>query len=334
MGRKQVSMKDIAQELNISIVTVSKALSDKEGVGKQLKEQILETAQRLGYIARSQASSAPADNRNVAIIISERYLNVQPSFYFDIYQVLLKNLSKRGYIGILEIIKNSDEAECVCPNVVRMGSVNQVVVMGQMNTDYLRNLMNEDINLLFFDFEIEELNVDSVVGDNILGGYSLTRHLADRGRERIGFVGSIRMTNSILDRYMGYRKYLISKDMEFNSKWVLEDRDEQGDFIELKLPAKKDMPDAFVCNCDIMAYRLIDALEKQGYKVPEDVAVVGYDDFAGNENKRGIKLTTYKVDVDTMINLCGHIINQRAHGKAYRRGKSVVKGEIIERRTV
>lgn len=334
MGRKNVSMKDIAAELNVSIVTVSKALSDKEGVGKQLREQILDTAQRLGYVAKSQASTAPADSRNIAIIISERYLNIQPSFYFDIYQVLLKSLSKRGYVGILEIIKTSDEDTCSCPNVVRMGSVDQVVVMGQMSHDYLEMMTKEDVNLIFFDFDDEELGVDSIVSDNILGGYTLAKYLVKHGKKRIGYVGSIKMTNSILDRYMGYVKYVIKHDLPYDDSWLIEDRNTHGDFIDFQLPPKEKMPDAFICNCDVVANKFVDVLINAGYKVPEDVAVVGYDDFACGENKCGLKLTTYKTDIDMMISICGHIINQRAHSKAYRRGKSVVKGEIIERETV
>ena len=99
----------------------------------------------------------------------------------------------------------------------------------------------------------------------------------------------------------------------------------------MKLP--EDMPEAFVCNCDVVAYRLIETLEKEGYSVPEDIAVVGYDDYA-DQIPEDIELTTYRVNIDEMIRHCIHIVEQRAKNKNYRRGTTVVYGKLIVRNTV
>ena len=330
MVKKQVTMKDVAKAMDVSIVTVSKALAGKDGVSEVLRERIVDKAGELGYIAKGDRSRREDRNINIGIVISERFVS-DNSFYFKIYQKMLMELSKKGYIGILEIVRREDEETGMLPNIVRMNSVDQVVVVGEMQSIFLESLFLTGLGITFFDFENEEFDVDCVVSDGVNGGFLLTRYLVKNGHKRIGFVGNYKSTRSILDRYMGYMKYLIAKEQIYDAKWTLPDRDEDGDFIELALP--EDMPDAFVCNCDLVAYRMIDALEKAGYSVPEDISVVGYDDFVEQPSEE-IALTTYQVNTDEMIDRCIHIIEERAKNKNYRRGTTIVYGKLVVRDTV
>lgn len=330
MVKKQVTMKDVAKAMDVSIVTVSKALAGKDGVSEVLRERIVDKAGELGYIAKGDRSRREDLNINIGIVISERFVS-DNSFYFKIYQKMLMELSKKGYIGILEIVRREDEETGMLPNIVRMNSVDQVVVVGEMQSIFLESLFLTGLGITFFDFENEEFDVDCVVSDGVNGGFLLTRYLVKNGHKRIGFVGNYKSTRSILDRYMGYMKYLIAKEQIYDAKWTLPDRDEDGNFIELALP--DDMPDAFVCNCDPVAYRMIDALEKAGYSVPEDISVVGYDDFVEQPSEE-IALTTYQVNTDEMIDRCIHIIEERAKNKNYRRGTTIVYGKLVVRDTV
>jgi len=93
------------------------------------------------------------------------------------------------------------------------------------------------------------------------------------------------------------------------------------------------MPEAFFCNCDETAYRMIRTLNEAGYRVPEDIAVVGFDDYA-SLIPDDIELTTYQVDIDVMVRQCIHIVDQRSRNLAYRRGIVLVRGTLVERKTV
>lgn len=332
MARKQVTMGDVAKEMGISIVTVSKALAGKEGVSEGLRELIILKAQELGYEYNGGRKAADTVSATIGIVISERFVgDNENSFYFKIYQKLLMGLSAKGYIGILEIIRHEDEQNGVLPNMLRMDSVSQVVIIGEMEPVFLEKLVSSPVSVIFFDFENEEFDVDSITGDNVNGGFLLTRYLAKKGHEHIGFVGSYHSTRSILDRFMGYRKYLIAKDKEYKSEWTILDRDKNGRYVELELP--ENMPTAFVCNCDEVAYAMIDKLSKAGYRVPEDISVVGYDDYA-QRIPQDVFLTTYRVNAAEMVRCCLHIIEQRVKNKYYRRGMTTIRGELVERDTV
>ena len=325
---KKVTMKDIAQELDISIVTVSKALAGKEGVGDRLREEIIEKAKELGYIFKKN-DDVENINKNVGILIAQRYVG-DDSFYLSVYQKMLVEMTKRGMVGILEVIIESDEKNRVLPTLLSINNVDHILVLGEVDRDYLQALDSTGKNIVLFDFENEDFEFDSVVGDNVNGGYLMTRHLFKQGYKDIVFVGNFRSTRSILDRYLGYRKYLLMKDIKVLKDNHIDDRDDDGNDAELILPEK--MPEAFFCNCDVAAYRLIKKLNQSGYKVPEDVAVVGYDDYASNKIP-GVELTTYRVNIEEMIYHALNILEQKFQNSDYRYGTVLSYGRVIERNT-
>lgn len=324
---KKVTMKDIAAEFDVSIVTVSKALAGKDGVGEQLRQQIIDRAHELGYAFKKDNDKN--GTHNVAIVISERFIG-EDSFYQKVYQRILMELTRRNYVAILEAVRLEDEEKGELPKLVALSSIDQIIVIGEICNAYLTAIVKTGIGCILFDFENEDYDMDAVLSDNVNGGYLLTRHLVRSGCRRVGFVGNYLATRSNLDRYIGFRKYLVANQMDFNEDWVISDRDMNGLDIDLVIP--EELPDGFVCACDLTAYRLIRALREKGYSVPEDVAVVGYDDYANNKLE-GVALTTYHVNVEEMISQCMNMLEQHCENPDYRYGTVLSYGWLVERQT-
>lgn len=327
MGTKRVTMKDVAEKLGVSIVTVSKALAGKEGVSNSLREKIIATTRDMGYVARKKKRPGSNLTINVAIIIPERLL-ADNIFYFKIYKKILMRLSEWGYIGILEIIPFASEEVGMLPNVIRLTSITQIIVIGEMKTLFLDMLVQTGLEVIFFDFQKEKFNVDSIVGDSENSGFLLTRYLVKCGYKKIGFVGNYLYTRKRQECFLGYIKYLMRKKQLINCQWWMDDRDLEGKKIPLELP--EDIPEAFVCCNDEVAYRLIHTLAQEGYSVPENVGVVSCGDYEGYVQS-SVGLTTYRMDIDEMIDQCIYIVEQCARKKDYRKGISVVPGQIIIR---
>lgn len=325
--KKKITMKDIAQEMDVSIVTVSKALAGKDGVSEKLRAEILDKARELGYIYRK--SIERGEGRDVAIVISERFIG-ENSFYLKIYQNILLELTQRGFSAILVAVREEEEKNGELPKLLSLKSIDQMVIIGEMSNAFLKTVESTGIICVLFDFENEDFDLDSVIGDNINGGYMLTRHLIQNGCKSLGFVGSYMSTRSNLDRYLGYRKYLIANDITFYDEYIIQDRDEDGRDIDLVLP--DELPDGFICCCDHTAYRLINKLAERGVRVPEDVCVVGYDDYADNKIK-DVKLTSYRVNTQEMISQCMNILEQHCINPEYRHGTSISYGNLIIRDT-
>ena len=188
-----------------------------------------------------------------------------------------------------------------------------------------------DVPVIFLDFYDKELAKDAVIADNFYGMYLMTGYLFEQGFTKMAYVGSIHVTSSIMDRYCGFYKAQLEHGQVLPEEWLIEDRDEKGVSINIKLP--EHMPEAFVCNCDLTAGNLIVELEKQGYRVPEDISVVGFDNYLypGFPDK---KITSYEVNTQVMVKVALEKALKQIKNPASGRGLSVVSGKIVEKESV
>ena len=198
---------------------------------------------------------------------------------------------------MIEIVSQEAEMEARLPALAAGRKVDGLVVMGNLAVPYIVALRECAIPGILLDGNIPGQALDCVLSDNMDGGYTLTRHLLDRGYTEIGYVGAILSTSSIMERYLGYQRALRGAGIVPKEEWLLADRDRDGRFIPIRLPEK--LPQAFVCNCDEVAFHLIEELRQKGVRVPEDVAVCGYDDYRFATLSKPA-LTTYRVDVERM----------------------------------
>lgn len=323
----KVRMADIAQKLGISVVSVSKGLAGKDGVSEELREKIIAAAQELGYTAPVDRKKEKRLFGNIGILVADRFF-ADHAFYPAMYRSMLKQCTASGFSGLLEIVFPEEERNCTVPSFIINSKVDGLIFMGQMNRNYLRTIMNFNLPYILLDFYDDSLSADSVISDNTRGGYILTHHILSTGRKKIGFVGSIFATSSIMDRYLGYTKALLEAGTLPRRDWQVEDRDEAGRFIPLRLP--EELPEAFICSCDEVAYNLVEKLKRAGYRVPQDVAVAGYDDlqFAQISNP---PLTTYRVNVKDMGQEAVDRIVRRINGKKTVFGDTIIHGSLIRR---
>ncbi len=330
---KQVTMKDIARSLNISTVSVSKALSGKDGVSMEMREKIRKRADDMGY-RYNLAGSAPEpyQSYNIGILIARRFVEDETAFYSKLYNNMIIKLGKQNYYGIMEILSKKDEDAGVLPNMLTNHKIDGIVILGQLHKGYIEKIRQSGISYIFLDFYDEHSSVDSIVSDNVYGSYLLTNYLIDQGHTKIGFVGDRFATSSILDRYLGYYKSLLQHDIVQREDWVIKDRDENGQlFSEFDFP--QEMPEAFVCNCDEVAYIVVEALKKKGFRVPEDVSVVGYDDYIYATICKP-PLTTFAVDLEVMASMAIESIIQSITGKDNSPGRKVISGHLVIRNSV
>ncbi len=329
---KQVTMKDIANALHISTVSVSKALSGKEGVSLEVRERIKIMAEEMGYRYNAGARAEDYDrNYNVGILIARRFLEDDTAFYSKLHSNIIMNLGNNNCFGIMEVIFKEDEEACNLPAMIANKKVDGIIVLGQLKKAYIGMLKELHMPITFLDFYDENATIDSIVSDNVYGSNLLTNYLIKCGHKKIGFIGDIFATSSILDRYLGYYKSLLQNGIPLKEEWLLSDRDENGTLQAIAFPKK--MPTAFVCNCDEVAYRVVEQLKLDGYRVPEDISIVGFDDyiFATLSNP---PLTTFAVDLPLMTKMAVDSILRGITGDNLSPGRKVISGKLVIRDSV
>lgn len=324
-------MVDIAERLNISVVTVSKALAGKDGVGIALREQILKTAIEMGYQRKNRADANSDSTFTIGILLTERLRKPEHSFYWALCMSLIDMLKNQQYYNILEIVKLEQEHSSYLPDFIARKKVDGVMVLGSIGEIFLKSLADTGIPLVLLDYYSNSLNTVSVIPDNFLGGYSATRHLLSKGHTKIGFVGSIDVNNNAQDRYYGYCKALSRHGIEVRSDWIIPNRTSGGFMEEFDLP--DELPTAFFCDCDQGAYNFVHDLQHKGYNIPNDISIIGFYDYIyATLVEPG--LTSYRIGIKTMAERAAAALISIINKEENIPERIIITGGIVERDSV
>ena len=334
---KAVKLADIAERVGVSTVTVSKALSGQKGVSEEVREKIRSIAEDLGYQQPSAVrKSQNHKNFNIGILISERFLVKYESFYWQMYQSVATRATAKECFTMLEVIGKAEEESSRMPKLVQERKVDGIIVIGKMMDAYLQHLNTEaGIPVIYLDYYNGREASDSVISNSYYGTYELTYYLYRMGHRKIAYVGTLLAMESITDRYFGYQKALLELGLEQKKGWVLDDRHiETGEIDTVNmLQIPKDMPTAFVCNCDLTASFLIKKLKDNGYRVPEDISVVGFDNYL-YPGLSDIQITTYEVDLKEMAKKAVYNMISKISNENYKPGIHIVEGHMVLKESV
>lgn len=335
---KAVKLADIAQRTGVSTVTVSKALAGQKGVSEEMREKIKKLADELGYVQPSREKRSGADKGyNIGLLVEESYIDKYDSFYLQMYQKVATKAMDMGCFTLMEILDRQKAEEYVLPRLLKDQKVDGMIILGKMQDSFLSFLKRQSsVPMVYMDFTDEGQNCDAVVSDSFYGAYQLTNYLFQMGHEKIAYVGTLLATSSITDRFLGYVKSMMEHGKKIREDWVIDDRDISNGYIDevnlLKLP--QDMPTAFVCNCDLTAGRLINKLKEGGYRVPEDVSVVGYDNFI-YPGICEVEITTYEVDLGKMAQCAIDVLLEKLQtGEVHVPSVHTVEGHLVMKNSV
>lgn len=330
---KAVKMADIAKRLGVSTVTVSKALNGQKGVSEELRERIKAVAEELGYKPPSAGTAGDRPSLTIGVLVSETYTGKYETFYWEFYQKIITAAARENCFVLLEVLTlDAEEAEPDL-NLLRENKIEGLMVLGGLRSGYLAALKKYcQVPIIYMDFYSEKVGEDSVISNNFYGSYVVTNYLFSHGHKEIAYVGTPLATDSITDRYLGYLKAMMEHGIAVKEEWVVPDRDEPRKcFEQITLPEK--LPTAFVCNCDQTASMVVRALEERGVTVPEQVSVVGYDDYL-HPGLCSVELTTYAVDMSQMAQRGVELLINKICGREYCAGIQVVEGRLVERDSV
>jgi LacI family transcriptional regulator len=309
MTEKKVTMKDIASELNISINAVSLALNNKTGVSDDMRIKVLRLANETGYLRNSSKFIRTFSRTNLCIMMQKMY-STDMNFYGKVLYSVVEESKKNGYDTILNFF---DDDEMIVPNCVEECRVAGVIVIGKINDRNIEDLKDHRIPIILVDHASLFKSINCVLTDNKLGGFVMTKYLIEKGFRKIGFFGDLNYSLSIKERYFGFMEavdtcgcyqeegslgayieaYSITHDIE---RAVLAN---DNKIIKKLIEEAKHLPEAFVCSNDKVAIALLMVLQALGYKVPEDISLVGFDNIDMCE-KVTPKLTTANVNKEKM----------------------------------
>ncbi|MET0634538.1 MAG: LacI family DNA-binding transcriptional regulator [Chitinophagaceae bacterium] len=280
--KQEVTIYDIAQKLSLSSATVSRALRDNPVINKKTRALVQQAAQKLGYRHNNFASSLRNQKSNtIGIIVHE----LRSNFITSVLSGIEKITSEAGYDLIITHSSESfkkEEANALNLFHKRVDGLIASLSFDTKGLDHFKQFRERGIPVIFFDRVEEQSESTNVIIDNYKCGYTATQHLIDQGCRKIVLVTGSLKRNVYAQRHKGYRDALFDNNISFEKDQVLiKDLSEQGGVEAAKEILKmQPLPDgAFITN-DFSAAVCMQILKENGIRIPEDIAIVGFNNDA------------------------------------------------------
>ena len=279
---KEVTIYDIASKLNISIATVSRGLNDDPVVSKKTRKKIFDLAEELGYRSNHFARNLRQQQTNtIGIIVHE----LNSNFITSVLAGVEKVTAEAGYDLIIAHSSESYSKEAANAKNLFHKRVDGLIASLSFDTkdlDHFKRFTEKGVPVIFFDRVEQNSDNTVVIIDNYKCGYQATQHLIEQGCRRIVLVTANLKRNVYAQRYKGYKDALFDNNIPFNDKYVLikDLSQESGVEAALEILKMNPLPDgAFITN-DFSAAVCMQTLKKNGIEIPDDIAIVGFNNDA------------------------------------------------------
>ncbi|MCX8019199.1 MAG: LacI family transcriptional regulator [Chitinophagaceae bacterium] len=281
-NRKEITIYDIARKLSLSSATVSRALRDHPAINKNTKRKIQEAAREMGYRHNNFASNLRRQKTHtIGVMLHE----LNSNFITSVLSGIEKVTTEAGYDIIIAHAGESYQKEIANANNLFHKRVDGVIASLSFTTENLQHFQqffDKNIPVIFFDRVDEESDYTHVIIDNYRCGYLATKHLLEQGCRNIALLTSSLKRNVYAQRHRGYADALYDAGIPYQENYVMiKDLSEQSAIEAAReIMAMNPLPDGLFVTNDFEAAVCMQELKKHGIRIPEDIAVVGFNNDA------------------------------------------------------
>lgn len=278
-NEREVTIYDIARELNISATTVSRGLQDHPTISKKTKKKILDLAEQMGYRSNHFARSLRNQKTNTFGIIVPR---LNSHFMSSIIAGIETAANEQNFSLLIAQSSESSVKEAASARTMFDSRVDGLLVSLAVDTTELShfdNFFRKNIPVIFFDRVQQHESSVNILIDNRQAAYNATRHLIDQGCRRILHITAPTLQNVYKDRLRGYKEALSEHKIKCREDYVLitDLSQEAGAQAASTILKMKPLPDGIFVANDSCAVGCMLALKEQGIRIPQDIAFVGFN---------------------------------------------------------
>ena len=329
----RVTIRDIAQELGITAMTVSRALNNKSDISPETKQRVIETAKRLGYVQSALGRGlASGYTKAVGCVVT----SLTDPFVGRILEGIEGLARDRGFALIVTASQPDPERQMSAINTLSAYRVAGIIVLcSRVRPAYLAELMKLDTHIVLINSELSSQQSNSAKNsiriDDIGAAKSAVSHLIELGHRRIAHLTVADGSASSQSRWAGYKQTLEEHGLECDPALTIETESSEfgGAEATRKVLGLQPRPTAIFCYEDQIAVGALAALRQAGLKVPQEMSVVGIDDIA-MAAWVSPPLTTVQQPTHKMGQMAVKMVLRQLEGKSAL-GDIVTPGELIIR---
>ncbi|NOU60373.1 substrate-binding domain-containing protein [Marinifilum caeruleilacunae] len=279
---KRTTLKDIAKALNTTIATVSRALHDNPEISDEMKNRVREVAKLYDYKPNSTALSLKFQKSYTFGVI---FFTLNQYFTTQILSGLLQEATKNGYKLIVAESNYDPKKELELIQEFYELNVDGILILPsrKLNTKRfeLENIIRDDVPFVIIDRTIyfEKKKIPFITSDDYVGTREGISHLIKKGYKRFAQIKGLDSSSISNIRYQAFLETLTRHKLEIDHRKIISCQEftkEEGEELANQLMSLEDKPDVIFCISDMVAVGVLHALRKKGYRVPEDVAVLGF----------------------------------------------------------
>ena len=313
MKQKEVTIYDIAEKLNLSIATISRALKNDPVVTKKTKKKIFELAEQMGYRSNHFARNLRNQKTETIGIIVPR---LNSYFMATVIAGIESEANKSGYNLIISQSSESFQKEKASAKTMFNSRVDGLLVSLAYDTEdfsHFDSFINRNIPLIFFDRVAENKHCTNILIDNKKAAYETTKHLIEQGCRRIVHITATPKRNVYVDRIAGYKKALEEHNIPFRQEYLIINNlsQEAGTDAAEIIKQMHPRPDAVFAANDNCAVGCLLAIKQSGIHIPEDIAFAGFNNDPVSKvvtpNLTTINYPGYEMGAVAARNLIDHL---------------------------
>lgn len=329
-----MSIKKIAKAAGVSTATVSRVLNGSDKVREETAKRVMEIVEemdyRLDHVARRMKVKA-SDSLVIGLIITD----IGNPFFSNVAKGVEDIAFKNKHVLMICNTNESPEKEKFFLNSLLSEKVSGVIIVptiGTGNDSFIKNLVADGFPMVTVDRRIKNLNVDSVSINNEAGGYQATQRLIQNGHSRIGIICGIRGLSNTEERLEGYRKALKEAGIPLSDELIT-----FGNYLEsggreamIRLMALEDSPTAVFSTNNLMTLGCIKELYKRNITIPDEMALVGFDDSTWAEALIPPLTTVKQPGYELGVN-AAELLIKRLNNKDTSKMNIVLNSELVVR---
>ncbi|HBT01551.1 LacI family DNA-binding transcriptional regulator [Salipiger marinus] len=322
---KKITAKDVAARAGVSVSAVSRAYRGTAPLAEEKRKAIFAAAADLGYVSKVDQVLATQASNTIAMVVSE----MQNPFYPVAVDALTRLLPSRGLKAIVHVVPSAEDVDTIIRQVLDFRTEGVILASSTMTSGLARACRQNGLPAVLLNRVQSDSRMMAVCCDNYGGAQMIAARFLAQGRQRIAFVGGRLDTSTHIERRRGFRDRLEDAGRLIAHQFDGGFSYRQAYDAAQQMLTLRPLPDAVFCANDIMAIAVLDAARISGVRVPEDLAVVGFDDIpmAAWESYR---LTTVRQPLRRMLDQAVDII-LAADGSEQVGDIRILPGEMRER---
>ncbi|MGF7059754.1 LacI family DNA-binding transcriptional regulator [Brassicibacter mesophilus] len=274
------NIRKVSQKVGVSVATVSRVLNHPELVSEDTRKKVLEAMRELDFVPNSVARSLAMNKTSTIGLVIPNILN---PLYPKIAKGVEDVVYKKGYNILLSNTEYDISREKESIEMLLGKKVDGLIICSSLlEQEDIDKIKKQDTPIVFLGGLIEDNGLNIVYTDYLLGAYLAINHLINTGYRKIAYIGGTMNKRENIEKLKGYKKAMNESGIELKSEYILEAKcDIESGYLAFKKLLRLDIkPEAIFTANDLMAFGVIDAIKDLGYSVPDNFAVVGFDDIS------------------------------------------------------